>query len=551
MLRGEFTKSYGSQVKLMSNDFLWWRDGVIYQIYPRSFADSNNDGIGDLPGITQKLDYLTDLGVDAIWLSPINPSPDVDFGYDVSDYKAIDPKFGSMADFEELVNQAHARGIRVILDLVLNHTSDQHPWFVESRGSIDNQKRDWYLWRKSPAGGQKPPNNWQSVFGGKGWEYDEKTGEWYYHMFCKEQPDLNWRNPAVRQEMMNTFRFWADHGVDGFRLDVFNEYFKDAQFRDNPYKIGIRPFDQQVHQYDADQPEMIGVVEEIRSTLDGYSERYAVGETFLAEPTRAAEYCAAGRLHASFNFTFLKNRWNPAGFLKSILDWDSMLTEGSWPNYVLNNHDVRRSATRYHAPQNDERLKVAAGLLLTLRGTPFLFYGEEIGMRDISLSRAEIQDPVGKRYWPIIAGRDGCRSPMQWSDETNAGFSMVKPWLKVHPKYLERNVARQKADPRSLLNFYRQLLALRKATPALQKGMFIPLTYAPQQVMGYLRQYENQTILVALNFGRRKIKLALGPRLNDGRWELLLSNKRTTLPVIRKGWLQLLGDEVCILKLQS
>ena len=534
----------------MSKDFLWWRDGVIYQIYPRSFADSNNDGIGDLPGITQKLDYLADLGVDAIWLSPINPSPDVDYGYDVSDYKSIDPKFGSMSDFDELVNQAHARGIKVILDLVLNHTSDQHPWFVESKRSTDNPKRDWYLWRKSPDGSQKPPNNWQSVFGGKGWEFDEMTGEWYYHMFCKEQPDLNWRNPAVRAEMMNTFRFWADRGVDGFRLDVFNEYFKDAQFRDNPYKIGIRPFDQQVHQYDADQPEMISVVEEIRSTLDGYPERYAVGETFLAEPARAAEYCAPGRLHASFNFTFLKNRWNPAGFLKSILDWDSMLTEGSWPNYVLNNHDVRRSATRYRAPQNDERLKVAAGLLLTLRGTPFLYYGEEIGMRDISLSRAEIQDPVGKRYWPIIAGRDGCRSPMQWSDQPNAGFSISKPWLKVHPNFLDRNVARQKADSRSLLNFYRTLLALRKATPALQKGMFVPLTYEPQQVMGYLRQYENQTILVALNFGRRKIKLALGPRLNDGRWELLLSNKRTTLPVIRKGWLQLLGDEVCILKLQ-
>ena len=532
------------------SDFLWWRDGVIYQIYPRSFADSDGDGIGDLPGITGKLDYLADLGVDAIWLSPINPSPDKDFGYDVADYKGIDPKYGTMADFEDLVSQAHERKIRVILDLVMNHTSDQHPWFIESRSSKDNPKRDWYLWRTSPKGKQAPPNNWQSVFGGKGWEYDEKTGEWYYHMFVKEQPDLNWRNADVRAEMISVFRFWSELGVDGFRLDVFNEYFKDDQYRNNPYKLGIRPFDQQVHIYDADRPEMMGVVEEIRATLDAYPERYAVGETFLAGPEKAVEYCEPGRLHAAFNFTFLKNRWNPAGFLKSVLDWDAVLSEDAWPNYVLNNHDNPRSATRFHAPDNDERLKVAAALLLTLRGTPFLYYGEEIGMRDIPLSRSDIQDPVGLRYWPIIMGRDGCRSPMQWSSKVNAGFTSSKPWLKIHQNYAVRNVDVQKEDPKSLFNFYRKLLKLRKNTPALQKGMFVPLTYDPQQVMGYLRQVEGQTVLVALNFGKRKIKLALGPRLNDARWELLLSNKREEPPKIQKGWLHLSGDEVCILLLK-
>ena len=530
-------------------DFLWWRDGVIYQIYPRSFADSNGDGIGDLPGITGKLDYLADLGVDAIWLSPINPSPDKDFGYDVADYKGIDPKYGTMADFEELVKQAHERKIRVILDLVMNHTSDQHPWFVESRSSKDNPKRDWYLWRTSPKGKNEPPNNWQSIFGGKAWDYDEKTGEWYYHMFVKEQPDLNWRNPDVRAEMISVFRFWADRGVDGFRLDVFNEFFKDDQFRDNPAKFGIRPFDQQVHIYDADRPEMMGVVEEIRATLDAYPERYAVGETFLADPKTSAKYCGDGKLQAAFNFAFIHFGWKPDKFLKFVLEWEATLVE-TWPNYVLNNHDTVRSATRFHAPENDERMKVAAAMLLTLRGTPFLYYGEEIGMRDISLKRSELQDPVGVTYWPFNKGRDGCRSPMQWSSKKNAGFSSGKPWLKVHTNYVKRNVKAQDSDPKSILNFYRKLLKLRKNTPALQKGMFVPLTYDPQQVMGYLRQVDGQTVLVALNFGKRKIKLALGPRLNDARWELLLSNKRDTLPKIAKGWLHLSGDEACILLLK-
>lgn len=347
--------------------------------------------------------------------------------------------------------------------------------------------------------------------------------------------------------MISTFRFWADRGVDGFRLDVFNEYFKDDQYRDNPRRFGLRPFDQQRHVFDADRPEMMGVVQEIRSTLDGYPERYAVGETFLAEVKKTAEYCAPGKLHAAFNFSFTHNPWNPAKFLQSILDWEAVLPVGSWPNYVLNNHDTPRSATRFHAPQNDERLKVAAGMLLTLRGTPFLYFGEEIGMRDIPLSRSDFQDPVGLRYWPLIKGRDGCRSPMQWSAASHAGFSTVKPWLKVHPDFISRNFELQKQDPDSLYNFYRKMIRLRRTFPALQKGMFLPLTYDPRQVLGYLRQDEGQTILVALNFGRRKIKLALGPQLMDSKWELLLSNKHETLPEIKKGWLHLLGDEVCIL----
>ncbi|HZW03594.1 MAG TPA: alpha-glucosidase, partial [Anaerolineaceae bacterium] len=378
----------------MSDDFLWWRDGIIYQIYPRSFADSNADGIGDLNGITARLDYLQDLGIDAIWLSPINPSPDVDFGYDVADYLDIDPKFGTMADFDRLLAEAHGREIRIVLDLVLNHTSDRHPWFQQARSGRDNPYRDWYIW-SDPAPGGSPPNNWASRFGGSGWELDPATGQYYFHMFYKEQPDLNFRNPAVRQAVLDVFRFWLEKGVDGFRLDVFNVYYKDADFRPNPARIGLIGWDRQFHRYDYDQPEMLPMLADIRALLDSYPERYAVGETFEASPAQAAAYTGADRLHATFNFRFTGCPWQPRCFLKAVQDWESALSVDDWPNYVLNNHDVPRSATRFGAGENDERLKVAATMLLTLRGTPFLYYGEEIGMRDISLPRAEILDPVG------------------------------------------------------------------------------------------------------------------------------------------------------------
>lgn len=529
------------------SDFLWWRDGVIYQIYPRSFADTNGDGIGDLKGIISKLDYLADLGIDGIWLSPINPSPDADFGYDVADYKDIDPKYGTMNDFLTLVEQAHSRGIHIIMDLVLNHTSEEHPWFVESRSSQDNPRRDWYIWRRHPEGKQLPPNNWQSVFGGKGWELDERTGYYYYHMFTKQQPDLNWRNPDVYAEMMDTFRFWADRGVDGFRLDVFNEYFKDAQFRDNPRKFGRRPFDSQVHLYDTNQPEMMKVVADIRSILDSYPERYAVGETFLENHKIAASYCGPGKLHATFDFSLLKTRWNPAHFLESILDREKITPADAWPNNVLNNHDAPRSATRFLAAKDDQQLKVAAAMLLTLRGTPFLYQGEEIGMRDIHLSRSEIQDPVGKRYWPIPVGRDGGRSPMQWNASEHAGFTTGKPWLKVHKNALTRNVEAQQTDPNSLLNFYKSLLRIRKENPVLQKGMFIPLHHNPQRVLAYLRQDSEHVILVALNFARRSSKLAVGGELVRNRWEILLSNRDRGGKIFEKGWLKLQGFEACIL----
>jgi alpha-glucosidase len=531
----------------MSDDNLWWRDGVIYQIYPRSFSDSNGDGIGDLPGIIDKLDYLSDLGITAVWLSPVNPSPDADFGYDVSDYKDIDPKYGTMADFNRLVEQAHRHEIRIILDLVLNHTSVEHPWFLESRSSRENSKRDWYIWRENPEGKNLPPNNWQAIFGGKGWEYDERTGQYYYHMFTRQQPDLNWRNPEVYAEMMDIFKFWADRGVDGFRLDVFNEYFKDAQFRDNPYKLGRRPFDCQIHLYDYDQPEIKQVVADIRSILDRYPERYAVGETFMDKPGTAAKYCGPGKLHAAFNFAMLHSRWNPSRYLHIVQQWEKVLSPDAWPNYVMNNHDNPRSATRFHAARDDAQLKVAAAMLLTLRGTPFLYYGEEIGMRDVHIPRSGVMDPVGSHYWPLPVGRDGCRTPMQWNAGDNAGFTNGKPWIRINPDYLVRNVEAQKADPHSLFNFYKSLMNLRKSHSALRRGMFIPINYDPQRVLAYLRKDSEQTILVALNFSRRPSRLAVSHELTEGGWELLLSNRERSGLLFEKGWLKLKGFEACLL----
>lgn len=481
----------------MTEPYLWWRDGVIYQIYPRSFADSNHDGLGDLPGITARLDYLAHLGVDAIWLSPFYPSPDVDFGYDISNHCDIDPRFGTLADFDRLVSEAHKRNLRVVLDLVLNHTSDQHPWFAESRSSREHPKRDWYLWSKTI------PNNWQSVFGGGGWQYDAQTGEYYFHMFAKEQPDLNWRNPKVRQAQLDVVRFWLGRGADGFRLDVFNAYFKDEKLRNNPARLGLRGFDRQKHIFDIDQPEMIPLLNELRAILDASPEKYAVGETFLATPQRAASYCGPDKLHAAFNFDFTLRPYRPAAFREAIQKWDGLAGEQVWPNYVLSNHDQPRSATRYCKGEDDSRARVVMALLMTLRGTPFLYYGEEIGMRDISLARHEIQDPPGKYYWPFYKGRDGCRSPMQWDASPNAGFSAAKPWLKVHPNYPQRNVQAQQADPNSLFNFTRRLIALRREHAALRGGK-LNFVDAPGGLLAYTRSDPAETLTIVLNFNGQK-----------------------------------------------
>jgi alpha-glucosidase len=509
----------------MTNDFLWWRDGVIYQIYPRSFSDSNGDGLGDLPGVTSRLDYLSDLGIDAIWLSPFYPTPDKDFGYDISDYCNVDPRFGTLADFDRLVNEAHRRGIRVVLDMVMNHTSDRHPWFLESRSSREDPKRDWYVWRDKP-------NNWQASFGGKAWTLDSLTGEHFLHLFTPAQPDVNWRNPEVRKAQLDAFRFWMERGADGFRLDVFNAYFKDDRFRDNPPKLGLRGFDRQKHIHDIDQPEMMPLLNELRTLLDSYPERYAVGETYLGTPEKAVSYCGPDTLHAAFSFDFTEAEseiaaalkiypFNPDWLLRKILRREAVFdTAGIWPTTVMSNHDLPRAASRYCRGADDSRAKIAMALLLTLRGTPFLYYGEEIGMRELSLTRSEIMDPPGKRYWPIYKGRDGCRAPMQWDASPNAGFSSARPWLKVNPDYPRRNAAAQREDPDSLLNFTQKLIALRKATLALRSGNFIPLADLPGGVLAYLRRTEEQTVLVALNFSGKAAEI---PSLR-GEWHPLLAS---------------------------
>lgn len=532
----------------MDHNFLWWKDGIIYQVYPRSFADTNQDGIGDLPGITTHLDYLAELGVSAIWLSPVYLSPDIDFGYDVSNYTAINPTMGTLEDFDLLVSEAHRRDIRIVMDLVLNHTSQDHPWFQDSRRSRHNPHQDWYLWA-DPQPGKKVPNNWGSVFGGTGWEYESQRDQFYFHMFAREQPDLNWRCPEVRQAMLDVFRFWLDRGVDGFRLDVFNCYFKQQDLKDNPtHPFGLRGFERQRHIYDVDQPEMMPLLVEIRQLLDRYPERYMVGEPFLSSPQRAAHYCGSQLLHAAFNFEFTHSRWAPKQFLKAIQQWEAALGESAWPNYVLGNHDLIRLASRYQSGEADNRLFVASALLLTLRGTPYIYYGEEIGMRELRLKRHQLLDPVGKKYFPFYKGRDGCRGPMQWNASSQAGFSLAAPWLPVHPDYPVRNVDRQSADPQSLLNFYRKLIAIRRQSIALRQGKFIPLNLKSRHALAYLRQSAEQTILVALNFSNQPEPVVLPEDLASFDWQILLSTSRTA-PEIPPNLTLVLGpDEVLILQ---
>ncbi len=512
---------------MTADDRVWWQDGAIYHIYLRSFADGNDDGLGDIPGLIAHLDHLNgspeSLGVDAIWLSPCYPSPDKDFGYDVADYRSVDPRYGTMADVRRLLDEAHRRGIRVLLDLVFNHSSDQHPWFLESRASRQNPRRDWYIWREAKPG-RRPPNNWQSVFGGRAWEWDEATQQFYYHMFLKEQPDLNWRNPAVRRELMDTVRFWLDLGVDGFRLDVFSAWFKHADLPDNPPRLGLRGFDRQHHVYDVNQPEMFEALAELRAILDSYPERAAVGEPFGDGPALAARYCGQQRLHMVFNFAFTHCPWNPARFQRAIQEWDAAVPPDGWPCYVLSNHDVPRHASRYGGRHPDAVARVAAALLLTQRGTPFIYYGEEIGMQNLPLRRSQIMDPPGRRYWPIYKGRDPERGPMQWDASPNAGFSRTRPWLPVHPDYRARNVDAQRRDPNSLFSYYRALLRLRRESPALRRGRFQALIQDPRQAMAYLRAAPDETALVALNFtpSTQHIRLDIVPE--PSRWELRLSS---------------------------
>jgi alpha-glucosidase len=524
---------------------LWWQRGVIYQIYPRSFKDSNGDGIGDLSGITSKLDYLQWLGVDALWLSPFYPSPMADFGYDVADYRDVDPLFGDLAMFDELVAQAHRRGLKIIVDLVPNHTSDQHPWFVESRASRDNPKRDWYIWADPKADGG-PPNNWLSAFGGSAWEWDEATGQYYLHSFLKEQPDLNWRNPAVKAAMFDVARFWLDRGVDGFRIDVIHFLIKDSQLRDNPpARIADifhgREYDTFEHIYDKNRPEVHGIIRDFRHLLDEYEERMAVGEVYLEDIQDWASYYGKqlDELHLPFNFRLIRTPWNAAAVRRSVDELEAVLPPGAWPNYVLGNHDQHRLVSRIGAVQ----ARVAAMLLLTLRGTPTLYYGDEIGMTDVEIPSEREQDPWGKQVPGLGLGRDPERTPMQWDAGPNAGFSTVEPWLPVAPNYQQINVEHQLVDPTSILSLYRRLLAYRKATPALQWGNYQAVDGVPEVCYVFVRQADDQHVLVVLNFSDQEQRVAL-PQW--GRGKIVLSTHLDRQETVNLSRLVLRGNEgVC------
>ncbi|OGO19148.1 MAG: hypothetical protein A2Z14_03235 [Chloroflexi bacterium RBG_16_48_8] len=507
--------------------FLWWQEAVFYHIYLRSFMDSNDDGLGDICGLISRLDYLKgspdSLGIDAIWLSPFHPSPDNDFGYDVADYCDIDPRFGTLTDFDHLIHEAHKRDIRIMIDLVFNHSSNQHPWFKESRSSKDNPKRDWYIWRDARLG-KRWPNNWESIFGGKAWEWNKATQQFFYHMFLKEQPDLNWRNKKAQEELMQTVRFWLDRGVDGFRLDVFNLWFKHQDLPDNPPRIGLRGYDRQHHIYDIDQPEMVEALAGFRNILNSYPGSVSIGEFLGNKPKIAALYCSEQQLHMVFNFDFTGCPWNPKVFQENILEWELALGDFCWPCYVLSNHDgPRRHVSRYGKRHPDQVAKVAATMLLTLRGTPFLYYGEEIGMLNVPLRRGQLVDPVSRRYYPFHS-RDQGRTPMQWDATQHAGFSTGNPWLPIHPKYESRNVKSQLSDPHSVLSFYRSLLQLRRECDALRQGQFVPLQSSPKLGLAYLRSEGDNHALVALNFKGKPIRIQFDCALPHDSWKLAISS---------------------------
>lgn len=531
----------------MTAPYVWWQSGIIYQIYPRSFQDSNGDGVGDLPGIISRLDYLSSLNVNTIWISPIFPSPMRDFGYDVADYTAIHPMFGTMADFDRLLDQAHDRGLHVLLDLVPNHTSDQHPWFLESRSSRDNPKRDWYIWH-DPAANGGPPNNWVSHFGGPAWTFDERTDQYYNHQFLKEQPNLNYRNPQVLEAMQDVMRFWLDKGVDGFRVDVILLLLKDSQFRDeppNPRWDGVDPYDSLRHIYTVNLPEVHDIIRKMRGVLDEYgdpqihaagssqgdsrrrvraSDRMMVGETYVSNEQLARCYGEnLDEMHLPFNFQLIRARWDARVIRHAVDAYEAALPRGGWPNWVLGNHDRVRLATRVGA----EQARVANMLLLTMRGTPTTYYGEEIGMENVPIPSEFVQDPPALNQPEIaeIVGRDPARTPMQWDAGPNAGFTEdgVTPWLPIASDYRVRNVAVQEQEPTSLLSLYRALTRLRDDEPSLNVGDYASLDSGVQDVFAFRRiapqsngesSAMGQEFLVVLNFGDRAhvLNLSYGPK---------------------------------------
>ncbi|WEK03182.1 MAG: alpha-glucosidase family protein [Candidatus Devosia phytovorans] len=487
----------------------WWRGGVIYQVYPRSFQDSNGDGVGDLPGIIRRLDHIASLGVDCIWLSPITRSPQADMGYDVSDYRDVDPLFGSLHDFDSLVAQSHDRGLKVIMDQVVSHTSDLHPWFQESRLNRTNAKSDWYVWA-DPLPDGSPPNNWPAVFGGRAWEWNPTRGQYYLHNFLASQPDLNFHNPDVQQAVLDVMRFWLERGIDGFRLDTVNYYFHDKKLRSNPpnkrdehLPYAVNPYDMQEHKYSKSQPENLDFLKRVRTLLDEFPGTTSVGEVGDSHKSvqLMAEYTSGGdTLHMCYGFDFLGDDFTAAHFRERIETFFKVGPDG-WPCWSFSNHDVPRHMTRWlkHSASAAGLARQSAALVLSLKGSVCLYQGEELGLPETDLLFEELTDPRGIRFWPEDKGRDGCRTPIPWdAGEAPNGFTTGTPWLPVKPAQSQLNVASQNVDDTSTLAFYRSILAWRKAHPALQTGD-IAFIKAAEPVLAFTRTLGNEALLCVFN----------------------------------------------------
>ncbi|MDR3494809.1 MAG: alpha-glucosidase family protein [Ancalomicrobiaceae bacterium] len=498
--------------EIFGRDPDWWRGAVIYQIYPRSYQDSNGDGIGDIAGIVSRLDYIASLGVDAIWLSPFFTSPMQDFGYDVADYRDVDPMFGTLADFDLLVEEAEKRGLRILIDLVLSHTSDLHPWFKESRGSRDNARADWYVWTESKPDGT-PPNNWLSVFGGSAWEWDTGRCQYYLHNFLASQPDLNFHNPAVQDAVLDVARFWLQRGVGGFRLDTVNFYFHDKELRDNPAappgtEVSTvpksNPYARQLHLYDKSRPENLKFLERLRAVMDEFPAITSVGELGTDNDVYAltAAYTEEDkRLHMAYSFDLLGPN-NTAGHVRSAA---AAMNEGigsGWPSWALSNHDFARVVSRWgHQAEAERFAPLALALVGCLRGSPCIYEGEELGLTEADVPYERLQDPYGKRFWPAFKGRDGCRTPMPWTSQgPNAGFTAGEPWLPVPSDHLARSVAAQDGKPGSVLERARTFINWRKHQTALQKGGMRFLD-VPEPLIAFERSHGNESVLVVLNLG--------------------------------------------------
>ncbi len=486
----------------------WWQGATIYQIYPRSFLDTTGNGVGDLDGITERLDYVAELGVDAIWISPFVQSPMQDFGYDVSNYCAVDPLFGGLEDFHQLLDRAHGLGLRVLMDQVLSHTSDKHPWFLESRDSRDNPKADWYVWA-DPGEAGAPPNNWLSVFGGSSWQWEPRRGQYYLHNFLRQQPDLNYHCPEVHEEVLRVCRFWLEMGVDGFRLDVCAFYFHDAQLRDNPHNPNIpkskvfqfNPYSMQIHRHDIAQPENLDMLGRLRALCDEYDDRALLGELHENDAVRLhREYTGPDRLQLAYGYWLLAADHVDALLIRSVAEELGHRHDDGWPCWALDNHDFTRSVTRLEHEDDPDAVTIMLVAITCLRGASCLYQGSELGLPEARVPFERIVDPYGREFFPAYSGRDGSRTPMPWSkDKTHAGFSEKEPWLPIPPEHLDRAVDVQSSIPGSTLNRMRRFLNWRKDVPAIRQGSMRFLE-TPDGLLGFERTHEAQSVVCLFNF---------------------------------------------------